>query len=328
MHDGWWVMGDDEDSKRCLLPFASETFDEAMMSLWEDVWWCGLAWQSTISRTAFGPAEIVPVVLLVRPNPGGSIPVNLVQLGLATVSNLSLCYPYLLSMTCYLYDWYTVFPLFLSLSNYQLHSGRVSKMGGLTIQWVFYWHFRHLTSTTFWRARSWPIGLTGKGSYSISIPQMRSMCRSFFSHFSLSKSWACSQCSTCFFDYGFFFLLHVIAWYLARMSLSNYDGLSAEEALGLYGHRAPLLPLCRRNLRDEVSPHLTELLSFSILRFLDHWRPPAYLIAEPNQEAADQIRPADSGVKWCECSMKIQHPRIATSESRSNLAAYSTETTP
>lgn len=33
MHDGWWVMGDDEDSKRCLLPFASETFDEAMMSL-------------------------------------------------------------------------------------------------------------------------------------------------------------------------------------------------------------------------------------------------------------------------------------------------------
>ena len=125
-----------------------------------------------------------------------------------------------------------------------------------------------------------------------------------------------------------FFLLHVIAWYLARMSLSNYNGLSAEEALGLYGHRAPLLPLCRRNLRDEVSPHLTELLSFSILRFLDHWRPPAYLIAEPNQEAADQIRPADSGVKWCECSMKIQHPRIATSESRSNLAAYSTETTP
>ena len=26
------------------------------------------------------------------------------------------------------------------------------------------------------------------------------------------------------------------------------------------------------------------------LRFLDHWRPPAYLVAEPNQAAADHIR--------------------------------------
>lgn len=31
-------------------------------------------------------------------------------------------------------------------------------------------------------------------------------------------------------------------------------------------------------------------LSFIDIEFLDHWRPPAYLIAEPNQEAADQIR--------------------------------------
>lgn len=165
--------------KRCLLPnLLLRSLDEAMMSLWEDVWWCGLAWQSTISRTAFGPAEIVPVVLLVRPNPGGSISVNLVQLGFATVSNLSLCYTCLLSMTCYLWLVYGIPSL--SLSHYQLNNGRVSMMGGLTIQRVFYRHFRHLTSTTFWRARSWPIGLTGKGSYSISIPQMRSMCRSFF----------------------------------------------------------------------------------------------------------------------------------------------------
>lgn len=80
----------------------------------------------------------------------------------------------LLSMTGIRYS------LSFSLSHYQLNNGRVSMMGGLTIQRVFYRHFRHLTSTTFWRARSWPIGLTGKGSYSISIPQMRSMCRSFF----------------------------------------------------------------------------------------------------------------------------------------------------
>lgn len=31
-------------------------------------------------------------------------------------------------------------------------------------------------------------------------------------------------------------------------------------------------------------------LAFTDIEFLDHWRPPAYLIAEPNQEAADQIR--------------------------------------
>ena len=39
--------------------------------------------------------------------------------------------------------------------------------------------------------------------------------------------------------------------------------------------------------------NISQLDSFGlcILRFLDHWRPPAYLIAEPNQEAADQIRP-------------------------------------
>ena len=38
--------------------------------------------------------------------------------------------------------------------------------------------------------------------------------------------------------------------------------------------------------------NISQLDSFGlcILRFLDHWRPPAYLIAEPNQEAADQIR--------------------------------------
>eukprot|EP00438_Fugacium_kawagutii_P020725 Skav225281 [mRNA] locus=scaffold4099:214090:235123:+ [translate_table: standard] len=41
-----------------------------------------------------------------------------------------------------------------------------------------------------------------------------------------------------------------------------------------------------REISEEKVPHPTSHLA----RFLDHWRPPAYLIAEPNQEAADQIR--------------------------------------
>ena len=202
-HDGWWMMM--VDGKRCSIPFTSEIF-----------WWgydvfvrrclvmrSGLTEPDLQDSFWIGLAEIVPVVLLVRPNTGGSISCMISHCVTSHFTSLSLWYTVL---TCCIWQVYSI---------ESLYNGGVSKMGSLTIHRVFYRPFCDLTQQRpVCRVRSWPIGLTGKGSYSISIARMRSMRRSF----SLSKSCVCTLnvlhvCLT-LFDYVFS-LLHVITWYIA-----------------------------------------------------------------------------------------------------------------
>ena len=179
MVDAWWMMDDDGGWQKM---FNSVYFWDLLMRLWclcekmfgDAVW----------PDRARSPGQLLdwtsrnsPSSPACRPNTGGSISCMISHCVTSHFTSLSLWYTVL---TCCIWQVYSI---------ESLYNGGVSKMGSLTIHRVFYWPFCHLTQQRpVCRVRSWPIGLTGKGSYLISIARMRSMRRSF----SLSKSCVCT----------------------------------------------------------------------------------------------------------------------------------------